>query len=123
MTLFIAEQSQIVRASIINLVSDLEGVEVVGSGRSVSALLSGVSRLRPDVILLDVQLCSNCSVDLPRLMKVARPALQVIVLANHPRAQLGEDTQRAVEGADDFVNKVVELDRLTEILRRFTPVA
>lgn len=116
MTLFIADISQTTRASIINLLAGSAGMEVVGTACSVSEALNGVSRLRPDVILLDYQLCKQCSLDLIPLLKAGQPALRVVLLADHPFAHVPKERQAAAAGADLFLDKSHEFYRLTEHL-------
>jgi DNA-binding NarL/FixJ family response regulator len=116
MTLFIAHRSQTVRASIINVFAHRAGVEIVGTARSVSEALNGISRLRPDVMLLDVQLCRNCSVDLIRLLKVGRPGLQVVLLAEPPIPSAQQERRGGAAEADLFFDKSLGLERLTEVI-------
>lgn len=121
MRLFIAAQSQITRASIINLLAGEEKIQIVGAASSVSGSLNGVSRFRPDAIVLDVRLCTHCSIDLQQLLRTALPTLRIVLLADQPKTELHHEKHCLTAGADYILHKSLELGRLPEILSDLSP--
>ena len=119
MKIFIADHSQVVRARIMNVLSDIRDVTVVGSAQSVSDALTGVSRLRPDVVFLDSRLCDSCSIDLLRLMKTPLPDLRVIILTDQAPRHARTRQQSEFGGADFLVDTTSDLAQIGDILLEF----
>ncbi len=54
--ILIVDDESSARDLIINLLSDVDGVEIVGEAENAELALTEVLRLKPDVILLDIQM-------------------------------------------------------------------
>jgi DNA-binding NarL/FixJ family response regulator len=90
--------------------------EVVGSVADGSALLDAAQRLRPDVIVLDLNLPKVPGLEACRQLTQANPEIKVIVLTAtfDPAAR----QQCFAAGASDFVSKLtIASDLLSAITR------
>jgi DNA-binding NarL/FixJ family response regulator len=85
------------------VVGVLEGFEVVGFAESGEDSLDVVSRLRPDVVLMDVNLPVMSGMDATRRIRERFPATVVVLLSTYDRAEYGEEADSC--GAAAFVAK------------------
>jgi len=113
---YVVDDSELVRERLIDMVSEIEGVEVVGGARDLRGAEASIRQLRPDAVILDIRLPDGSGITLLRHMKRERPAATVIVLTNYPYPQYREECLDA--GADYFLYKATEFDKVGEILNR-----
>src|SRR5690606_24898521 len=100
----LVDDSAFVRQAVQRMLTPLEGVEVIGAAGSASEGLALARTLRPDVIILDVNLPDGDGLDLlRRIMEVAPTAVLMLSTLTTEGADV---TMRALElGAVDFVDK------------------
>ena len=90
--------------------------DVVGSVADADGIPEAVQRLRPDVIVLDMNLPNVGGLDACRDIKAAAPQAQVVIFTAMDDPEL---RQRALEaGATAFVNKLAVDGELLSTLRR-----
>lgn len=89
--------------------------DVVGSVADGSALLETAQRLRPDVLVLDVNLPNVQSLEACREMTGVNPAMKVIVFTAMDDPNLRQAFVEA--GASAFVSKLASVDLLSTIKR------
>jgi len=112
LTVFIAEDSAAVAEMLTALVSDAGRIEVVGSAESGGAAVQSIRRIRPDVVILDLQLKSGSGTDVIRAL-CAEPDLastRIIVISNHVSPSLKSGCLEL--GADGYFDKLKELPAL-----------
>ena len=66
------------------------GFAVLGEAVDGAAALEGVRRLRPDVVLLDVQLPDADGIALAADLRLASPGVQVVLVSARDRASYGD---------------------------------
>jgi len=111
--ILIADDSPPVAEMLKELLEEPGRVEVVGCADSQDSVLEAARGLRPDVIVLDLQLRTGTGTDVIRAMR-ADPSLsgiKILVTSNHVSPQLREGCLRL--GADGYFDKVKELTQLT----------
>lgn len=113
---YVVDDSELVRERLIDMVSEIEEVEVVGETGALREAEASIGQLRPDAVILDIRLPDGNGITLLRHMKRDRPAATVIVLTNYPYPQYREECLDA--GADYFLYKATEFDQVGEILSR-----
>jgi DNA-binding NarL/FixJ family response regulator len=86
------------------------GIEVVGEAAEPEAVVDGVARAAPDVVLLD-RFCEARTVE---EMRAAVPGVRVIILSGY---QPGDGDQALVAAADGYVVKGADLDELRAAVR------
>lgn len=110
----IADDSPPVAEMLAELVADPGRVEVVGSADCERDVIAAVHQLRPDVVILDLQLRSGSGTDVIRAVRAdaSLANVRLLVTSNHVSPQLRSACLQM--GADGYYDKVKELLCLTE---------
>jgi DNA-binding NarL/FixJ family response regulator len=110
---FIADDSKPVTDMLVELISQAGRIEVIGIGDSESGTMEAIRRLKPDVVVLDLQLKSGSGTNVIRAVRAdaALAATRLLVTSNHVSPQLKAGCMEL--GADDYYDKVKELGALT----------
>jgi DNA-binding NarL/FixJ family response regulator len=116
MKVFIADDSPIVRERLGSLVGEVKGVEVIGQAGDVAEALAGIRRLRPDVVILDIQMPGGSGIEVLRQVKGEYQNCIVIMLTNYPYPQYRKRCMEA--GADFFFDKSSEFEEAVRVLAR-----
>jgi DNA-binding NarL/FixJ family response regulator len=112
---FIVEDSPIVRDRLIDMLSELEAVEVVGQSENAAEATQMIRELRPDAVVLDIRLASGNGIDVLRTIKKERPHVLVIMLTLYPDPQYRESCMKA--GASFFLDKFTGFEKIPEALK------
>jgi len=118
LSVFIADDSAPVSEMLEELITDPGKIEVIGHADSEADAIAGIRRLKPDVVVLDLQLKTGSGTDVIRAIR-ASPELahmSVIVISNHTSPHLKAGCLEL--GANGYFDKVKELPNLTAELRR-----
>lgn len=109
---FIADDSQPVADMLIELITDPGRIEVVGVGDTESVTMDSIRRLRPDVVVLDLQLKTGSGTDVIRAVRAdpSLSCLRLLVTSNHTSPQLRAGCIEL--GAEAYYDKVKELGEL-----------
>jgi len=117
LTVFIADDSPPVAEMLKELLTDPGRVEVIGVAETQKAVIESIERLRPDVVVLDLQLKTGSGTDVIRAVRanaqLARTRL--IVTTNHASPELKAGCLEL--GADDYFDKLKELGALARRVR------
>jgi len=113
-TVFIVDDIPTMRERLGELVSDIEGVEVVGNAGTPSEAIDGILRTRPDCVLLDYQLIDGTGVDVLRAVRPRAPGTAFIVLSNHATPQHRRACLDA--GARYFFDKSTEFVQIRDAI-------
>jgi len=115
MRVFIAENSSIIRERLAALLSDLQGVEIIGYAEDVSEAVASIRLLRPDVVILDIQMPGGSGFSVLRDIRASELPAVVIIFTNDPFPQY---RQRFIDaGADFFLDKSAEFEKLLDIFK------
>lgn len=112
----IADDSREIRRRLVDLVSDLEGVQVVREADDGTEVLEALGETEIDALILDVKMPKMSGIKvLERLQQSGELPETVIVVTAFPTPQ---HRRRCLElGADFFLDKTSEYDRLAELLQ------
>ncbi len=114
-TVVLVDDHAMVRLGLEQLLSGIEGIEVVGSAANGAEAVSVVLETRPDVVLMDLQMPEVDGVSATRRIVAANSAAQVVVLTSF------SDRERIVAaldaGAVGYLLKDAEPDDLLEGIR------
>lgn len=117
----LVDDSAFVRQAVQRMLTPLEGVEVIGTAGTASEGIALARTLRPDVIILDVNLPDGDGLEvLRRIMDVAPTAVLMLSTLTTDGADI---TMRALElGAVDFVDKAsagttMDIHRLAPLIQ------
>ena len=79
---FIAEDHQIVRRGIRQLLSTEAGIEVVGEASNGKEAVADVDKLKPDIVLMDLVMPVMDGIEAIRQIKASHPSIQILVLTS-----------------------------------------
>ena len=116
LTLYIVDDSDLMRERLTELASDIAGIEVTGqSGNPIDALKS-IKNEHPDIVILDIRMPGKSGIDVLKDIKRESPAPIVIMITNYPYRQYRQGCLSA--GADYFFSKINEFEMVRETLSR-----
>jgi DNA-binding NarL/FixJ family response regulator len=113
--LVIAEDQRMVRELLAALLLRELDFEVVGEASTGPEAIALATRLRPDVLVLDIGLPEIDGIEVTRRLKKAQPDLRILVLSVHAGKQFIRDMLQA--GADGYVVKSSALGELVHAIR------
>lgn len=108
--LLLVDDHEVLRIGLRTLFNEAGGFQVVGEAGALSSAVTEASRLKPDVVLMDVRLPDGSGVDACRAIRAARQETRVLFLTSFA----DEDVVLAtiLAGADGFLLKEVSRDQL-----------
>lgn len=108
--ILIAEDQRIVREGIIALLEDDDGVEIVGEAANGEQAVERWSRLRPDVVLMDLQMPVVDGAEATRRIRELDPDARILVLTTYATDEFIWKALRA--GAKGYLLKDASADEL-----------
>jgi DNA-binding NarL/FixJ family response regulator len=115
---FIADDSAAMREHVLELMQDIPGVKIVGFASEGAEAVASIRQLRPDVVLLDIQLPHGSGLDVLRSIKQNGRGPLTIVATNFPYPQY---RKRALDlGADYFLDKTTDIEELRGLIAQLT---
>jgi two-component system response regulator AlgR len=116
--IYIIDDEAPARARLVTLLSDIAAEcrhELVGQAENAQAALDGIAGLRPDIVLLDIQMPGMNGIELANhLVRQAEPAPAVIFVTAYDEFALKAFEVQAI----DYLLKPVRAARLADALRR-----
>lgn len=103
-----------VRRELRALLPLLDEIKIVGEAENGQRAIELAASLRPDVILMDVEMPDTDGISATRLIKQANPAARIIILSIHNSEAVRAQARSA--GADDFVDKGESLTTLLQAI-------
>lgn len=116
MRVYVVDDSPLVRERLVSLLSEVDGVQVVGSADNAEEGIAGISITEPDVAILDIRMPSGSGISVLEEIKKRDDSPTVIMLTNYPYPQYRKKCMDA--GADYFFDKSSEFYKVTEVLSR-----
>ena len=115
MKIFVADDSAMLREQIIALLSGLDGVVISGQAHDARVAYQSICALKPDVVILDIQMIGGSGIDVLKQIKQELRAPVVMMLTNRTSPPYRKRCQQA--GADYFLDKSTELGKVKEIIQ------
>lgn len=115
MRAFIVDDSAIVRMRLAEILVTDADVTVVGQAGTVAAALLEIPQLRPEFVLLDIQLPDGDGISVLKAVKRMTPAPAVVMFTNYTDQCYRQRCE--VAGADFFLDKSKQFDQIPEVLR------
>lgn len=120
-TIFIVDDSPIVRDRLVTIISALPNVVVVGQADTAFEAIESIRKLRPAIVVLDLSLPGGSGMHVLETIKKERPAPVVVMLTNFAHEPYRQKCLQL--GADYFFDKSREVGRLTDVLRQLSASA
>ena len=114
MRLFIADDSQIIMERLIQLVSDVTGIIIVGLAKRADTAIERINHLKPDVVILDIKMPGGNGIEVLKEVNKNKSKPIVIMLTNYPYPQYKEKCHKL--DADFFLDKSDEFEKIPIIL-------
>jgi DNA-binding NarL/FixJ family response regulator len=116
MKVFIADDSALMRQRLVSLLSEVEGVELVGQAGDAHEALEAIRRLKPDVAILDIRMPGGNGITVLEAVRAGEATPVVIMLTAFPYPQYRKKCLEA--GADHFFDKATEFDSVLKALEQ-----
>ena len=114
-TVFIVDDSTVVRDRLAQMIAGLPGVDLVGQADIAFEALEGLRRLRPNCAVLDISMPGGSGIHVLETIKREQPALSVIMLTNFAQDQYRQKCLQL--GADYFFDKTTQFEKVLDVLR------
>ena len=111
---FIVEDSPLVRDRLVEVLSSLKYVKLVGHAGGVRDALEWIPIARPHVVLLDLGLPDGSGLNVLKVLQGLDPPPAVAIITNYATASLRKRCLAA--GADVFLDKSLEFHRIPDVL-------
>ena len=115
---YIVDDSASIRSRLAEMLTRLDGVSVVGEAASATEAIAGILRLKPDSVLLDLNLMGRTGIDVLRAVHSREPGIVFVVLTNHAEPQYRTACTKA--GAAYFLDKSCDFDRVPDVIAQIT---
>lgn len=112
----IADDHAVVRHGLKQIISKTSDIVVVDEAEDGNEALEKVSKIKVDVVLLDIEMPGKSGWDVLLQLKSEFPKLPVLILSTHSEALLGIRSLKA--GASGYLSKMSAPDQLIEALRK-----
>lgn len=114
--IFLLDDHEVVRRGIAELLSDVQGFEVVGEAGSAAQALTRVLASKPDVAVLDMRLPDGSGIDVCRDIRSAMPSTHCLILTSYDE----EDAvlSSVLAGASGYLLKEVRMAGLVDAIRQ-----
>lgn len=112
--ILIADDTAVLLERLSVKVSEIKRVEVIGLAKDTPEAISLFDSLKPDAVILDIQMPGGSGLDVLHHIKRARPDTTVVVMTNSPYPQYREASISA--GADFFMDKSNDLREIIKVI-------
>jgi DNA-binding NarL/FixJ family response regulator len=101
--IFIVENHPATRAALVTLINQESDLAVCGKAANANRALAALSKLKPDLVVTDLNMPGKSGLNLIRDLKQLYPEVPVIVISVHEAVSHAERALRA--GAEAYVSK------------------
>lgn len=120
MNLLIMDDAANIRHRIVELLSEVTGIDAIIESEDVASAVKAIREHHPDVVILDIQVPPDGTlrngIDVLKLTKQQFPKTGVIMLTNFASPRYREECTRL--GADYFFDKSSEFEQVPEAVLR-----
>jgi len=118
LSVLIADDSREVRERLAALLGEVPGVSIVAETEDVEGSLEGVRRLRPAVVVLDINMPGGSGLDVLRRMAEERIEAVVIVLTNLAFPEYEQEAR--AHGDSAFLDKSRDFIKVADLVRELS---
>lgn len=113
-TIYIVEDSFMVRGKIVELLSGYRQLKIIGMAEHMEDAVRDICVLKPDISLIDIGLKSGNGIGVLKAVKEKSPDTVCIMLTNYA----GEEYRRKCNdlGADFFFDKTIEFEEALGVI-------
>jgi DNA-binding NarL/FixJ family response regulator len=111
----IVEDNDVVRDGFSLLISSLSEHEVIAAYESCEEAIKNLEKDNPDLVLMDIELPGMNGIEGTRLIKKARPEIEILVITVHDDSDLV--FQALVAGASGYITKNAPHNRILDAIK------
>ena len=115
MKVLIVDDSALIRVRLAELLTELEGIEIVAQSDNAYDAAKLIRQLEPDVAILDLRMPKRSGMDLIEDVKSGPQPPKIIMLTNFPTPENREKCLNS--GADYFFDKSSEIEGVMAVLK------
>jgi len=116
MRVVIADDSEILRSRLIEMLHEIEGIEVVAEAKDSREAIEAIKMHHPDVVVMDIRMPGNDGIMVIETIKKGKKNKpKIIVFTNYPYLQYRKKCIDA--GADFFFYKALEFEKLIGLIK------
>jgi len=116
MKILLTDDHALIRRGLRQVVLEAFGNAVIGEAQNAQEALDQIRKQDWDVVVMDITMPGRSGIDILRDIKLARPALPVLILSMHGEEQFGRRVLKA--GAAGFIAKQSAPDELVKAIRK-----
>jgi DNA-binding NarL/FixJ family response regulator len=110
MRVLIADDNELVRRGVAELLSDDRDLEVCGEAADSNETLQKAGELRPDLVLLDFSMPGMDGLNTAKLLRQKFPSLKILIVSQHdPKKLLPRSLQAGAQGCIDKARLATDL--------------
>jgi DNA-binding NarL/FixJ family response regulator len=113
--IFIVEDHPVYRDGLVRLLSTEEDLEVCGEAGDAEKGLKAIKRLKPDLVLVDLELPSKNGLELIKKIRALKLAAKLLVVSMYDEALYADRVLRA--GGDGYIMKEESPDEIIHAIR------
>lgn len=114
--ILIADDHALVRAGIKTILADEVDIELIGEADSATQALKRVRSENWDIVIMDINMPGQNSLDVLRLIKLEKPELPVLILTMHPENHYA--LRALKDGASGYLTKSGAPDDLVSAIHK-----
>ena len=119
LSVMIVDDSDMLRACLRRLIDTLPGLNLVGEATNAIEAVARFEDLRPDIVILDIQMPGGSGIEVLKWIKKRTPACRVVMASSCPPQIYGP---LCIEhGADHYFDKANDMDKLVDLLIPWLP--
>jgi two-component system invasion response regulator UvrY len=116
MKILLTDDHALIRRGLRQVLLEAFGNAVIGEAQNAQEALDQIRDRDWDVVVMDITMPGRSGIDILRDIKLARPALPVLILSMHGEEQFGRRVLKA--GAAGFIAKQSAPDELVKAIRK-----
>ena len=121
--ILLADDQAMVRAGFRMILEMQDDMEVVGEASDGAETISVVKTLKPDIVLMDIQMPGMDGLEATRQIVHSRPRhARPWIVAMTANAMQGDREMCLQAGMDDYIAKPIRIEELVEALRKVQPL-
>ena len=113
-TVLIVDDSILIMERMIPIMEEIDNISFVVHAGSYKEGLEVLSRLTPDMVLLDINLPDKSGIELLRLIRERHPKIAVLMISNNADPYYRNICKKL--GAQHFLDKSTDIDRIPSVL-------
>lgn len=114
--MLIADDSKVLRTRLVEMLSEIQGLTVVGQAEEAVGAVKAIEKLHPDVVIMDIRMPGGGGIKALEAIKQNKLKPLVIILTNYPFSQYRKKCME--KGADYFFSKSTEMEYLMDTLQK-----